>query len=457
MSTAAAEEVNYLYRFLLLGGIIALNGFLAGAEVALLSSRRPRLLAMAEEGNSGAKVALQLLENPERLLSVIQFGVTLLSLILGSVGEGTIHEFLLRVFHPWVNPQTTLWIDRSTYFAAFLLIAFPHVVLGEVVPKNVGLERAERLAVLAAPVLMFLSRLCGPFVVVIERSSAYISRLAGVEGATHAGGHSVEELKFIISSVKTEGNLRPFEEEAMKRLLELKDLTARQIMVPRNQFVSVPTDAALNYVLSIINEHQFSRLLVYEETPEHIVGIVHLKDLVSVWLERQAAHDARKSVTVFRLKHIMRKPLEVPETKNISELIDEFRVHHAHLALVVNEFGTVSGLVTLEDVLEQVFGEIEDEHDVMRPKPKDGEVLTLDGSITIRDLAMQYDIALPTDAGFETLAGFLLFRLGYIPKAGVLVEYKDHRFTVTEMERNRIVRVRVDALYLPQQEITNQI
>ena len=449
MSNAAVVEVNYLYRFLLLGGIIGLNGFLAGAEVALLSSRRPRLVAMAEEGNSGAKVALQLLENPERLLSVIQFGVTLLSLILGSVGEGTIHQFLLLVLHPWITPSTIAFIDQGTFFAAFLLMAFPHVVLGEVVPKNVGLERAERLAALSAPVLLFLSRLCAPFVAVIEKTSAYISRLAGVQGATHAGGHSVEELKFIISSVKTQGNLRPFEEEAMRHLLELKDLSARQIMVPRNQFVSVPMDAALNYVLLIFNEHQFSRLLVYQDSPEHIVGIIHLKDLVRVWLERRAAHDVRKPVAAFRLKQIMRKPLEVPETKNISELIDEFRTHHAHLTLVVDEFGTVTGLVTLEDVLEQVFGEIEDEHDVMRTKPKEGDVLTVEGSITIRDLATQYNIELPAEAGFETLAGFLLFHLGYIPKPGVLIEHMDHRFTVIEMERNRIVRIRIEALQSP--------
>ena len=220
-------------------------------------------------------------------------------------------------------------------------------------------------------------------------------------------------------------------------------------MVPRNQFVSVPDDAALNYVLSIVNEHQFSRLLVYEDSPEHIIGIVHLKDLVRVWMERRAAHDARKPVSAFKLKQIMRKPLEVPETKNLSELIDEFRAKNVHLALVVDEFGSVTGLVTLEDVLEQVFGEIEDEHDVLRPKHLEGEVLTIDGTVTIRDLAMLHNIELPSDAGFETLAGFLMFRLGYIPKPGVSVEYLGHRFVVVEMDRNRIVKVRVETLLIP--------
>ena len=449
MPIGGSEELNYFYRFLMIAGIIGLNGFLAGAEVALLSSRRPKLLAMAEEGDSGAKAALHLLDNPERLLSVIQFGVTLLSLILGSVGEGTFHRMLLGVFGRFITPATSSVIDQLTYFGAFLLMAFPHVVLGEVVPKNVGLERAERLASLSAPVLVFLTRLCAPFVAVIERASAYLLRLVGVVGAPHTGGHSVEELKFIISSVKTQGHVREFEEEAMRRLLELSDLTARQIMVPRNQFVSVPGDASLNYVLSIINEHQFSRILVYEETPEHIIGIVHLKDLVRVWLERRAAHDVRKPVSPFKLKQIMRKPLEVPETKNLSELIDEFRTNNVHLALIVDEFGTVTGLVTLEDVLEQVFGEIEDEHDIIRLKPLEGGVLIIDGTMTIRDMAMQYNIELPSDAGFQTLAGFLMFRLGYIPKPGVFVEHLDHRFIVLEMDRNRIVKVRIEKLLLP--------
>lgn len=449
MPIGGSEELNYFYRFLMIAGIIGLNGFLAGAEVALLSSSRPRLQAMAEEGDSGAKAALHLLDNPERLLSVIQFGVTLLSLILGSVGEGTFHRMLLGIFGRFITPATSSIIDQFTYFGAFLLMAFPHVVLGEVVPKNVGLERAERLASLSAPVLVFLTRLCAPFVAVIERASAYLSRLVGVVGAPHTGGHSVEELKFIISSVKTQGHVREFEEEAMRRLLELSDLTARQIMVPRNQFVSVPEDASLNYVLSIINEHQFSRTLVYEETPEHIIGIVHLKDLVRVWLERRAAHDVRKPVSPFKLKQIMRKPLEVPETKNLSELIDEFRTNNVHLALIVDEFGTVTGLVTLEDVLEQVFGEIEDEHDIIRLKPLEGGVLIIEGTMTIRDLAMQYNIELPSDAGFQTLAGFLMFRLGYIPKPGVFVEHSDHRFIVLEMDRNRIVKVRIEKLLLP--------
>ena len=455
IETAVTEDVNYLYRFLLLGSLIGMNGFLAGAEVALLSSRRPRLVAMAGEGVRGAAAALELLNKPERLLSVVQFGVTLLSLVLGSVGEGTVHELLLKLFGGFVGPGGRALLDQSTYLAAFLIIAFPHVVLGEVVPKNLGIERAERLAVLAAPILLFLNRIAGPFVAVIEKASASMSRLFGVKGTMHAGGHSVEELKFIISSVRTDGQLQAFEEEAMHHLLELKDLTARQIMVPRNQFVSVPDDAGLNHVLASLNEHQYSRLLVYEERPEHIVGIVHLKDLVRIWLERRAAHDARKPVAAFRLRQVMRRPLEVPETKNLSELIDEFRTHHAHLALVVDEFGSVTGLVTLEDVLEQVFGEIEDEHDAMRPKPLAGEAQELDGSISILDLATQYEIELPSDAGFETLAGFLMYRLGYIPKPGVLVEYDQRRYTVTEMERNRIVRVRIENFTAPAAEVSS--
>jgi putative hemolysin len=186
---------------------------------------------------------------------------------------------------------------------------------------------------------------------------------------------------------------------------------------------------------------------VYENSPEQIIGIVHLKDLVRVWMQRRVAHEARRPVAPFRLRSVMRKPPVVPETKSLRDLIDEFRARHTHMALVVDEFGTVSGLVTLEDVLEQVFGEIEDEHDIARPKPNaDAATIEFEGSITIRDLATQYGIELPSDTGFETLAGFLLFRLGYIPTAGAFIEYGRRRFTVVEMDRKRIARVKIERL-----------
>jgi CBS domain containing-hemolysin-like protein len=186
---------------------------------------------------------------------------------------------------------------------------------------------------------------------------------------------------------------------------------------------------------------------VYEDRPEQIIGIVHYKDLMRVWDERRFAHDSRRATRPFRLRRFVRKPVVVPETKPLNQLIDEFRKSHTHLALVVDEFGTISGLVTLEDVLEQVFGDIGDEHDAVRIEPASSEkALNLEGSTTIRDLETRYNIALPTEAGFETLAGFLLFQFGHIPKENERVDYGGRRFTIAKMDRNRIASVTIEKL-----------
>ncbi len=215
-------------------------------------------------------------------------------------------------------------------------------------------------------------------------------------------------------------------------------------MTPRRGIVSVSLSAGLDELLRLTLEHKYSRLPVYEGNPEHIIGFVHYKDLMRAWQERKSANDRRQPHRPFRLRPYLRRLLVVPETKPLHQLIDEFRTKHTHLAMVVDEFGTFTGLVTLEDVLEQVFGEIADEHDVRRPVPSAGApMIELDGGTNIRDLSSQYEIDLPGDAGFETLAGFLLHQFGYIPAAGESVVHDGRTFLVAAMDRNRIARVRI--------------
>jgi putative hemolysin len=333
------------------------------------------------------------------------------------------------------------------FAVAFLLISYAHVIVGEVVPKNLAIQNADRLAVLAAPALLVFYRVSQPFVVIIERSSALILRSLGRGAGHERGGHTPEELKYIIQSSRHEGHLQQFEQDAIQRLIELSDYSAREIMTPRHNIISLPVDADLDSVLSIMAEHKYTRVPVYEDRPEQIIGIVHYKDLMRVWEERRFAHERLRATKPFRLRRFLRKPLVVPETKPLSQLIDEFRVNHVHMALVVDEFGTVAGLVTLEDVLEQIFGDIGDEHDAIRPAPAHEEkALELEGSTTIRDLETRYNIVLPGEAGFETLAGFLLFQFGYIPKGNESVEYGGRRFTITKMDRNRIATVLIEKL-----------
>ncbi len=435
------------YRLLLLSLILTINGFFAAAEVSLISARRSKLRQLAETGNVGAQAAISLLQNPERLLSVTQLGVTLASLGLGWAGEDTLFQMISALFSWMVTPATAAILHGLSFGLAFALMSYAHVVIGEVVPKNLAMEKADRLAVLVAPVLLIFYKVSEPFVFAIERTASFISRLMGLHGEQRGGGHSAEELKFIISTSRDEGHLLRFEEDAIQNLLDLQNYGAREIMIPRNDVVSVSADAPLDHVLRLLIDHQYSRLPVYDKKPENIIGIVHYKDLMRVWEERRIAIDRRRTLLPFRLRSLLRKPLVVPESKPLNQLVDEFRNNRSHMAIVVDEFGTISGMVTLEDALEQIFGPIGDEHDEFRETPSaEARVLDLEASTSIRNLETQYGIELPGDAGFETLAGFLLFQLGEIPKMGDTVEENNRRFTILEMDRNRIARVRIEKL-----------
>lgn len=437
-------------RIITLIAILALNAFFSAAEVALVVARRSKLEEFAKQGNLGARAALQILSNPERLLSVTQVGVTLASLALGWAGDHAMHEMLLWAFEPLMTPARSALITAGSYAGAFMITSFFHVVIGEVVPKNLALDQADRLALLVAPPLLIFGRLSSPFVFIVEKASTALSRLLGIKWR-HGGGHSSEELKFLIEASGREGHLEQFEEESMRRLLHLKDVYAREIMTPRVDMVSVPVTTSLDDLLQITLEHKYSRLPVYEDTPENIVGIVHYKDLMHAWRERKTASDNRRPARPFLLRRYLRKPLVVPETKPLHQLVDEFRQRHTHIAIVVDEFGTITGLVTMEDVLEQVFGDIGDEHDARRVLPAPGStVIEVDGSTSILNLASQYNVRLPGDRGFETLAGFILYKLGYVPSPGDSMTHETYTFTVQQMDRNRIARVKIVTLRAPE-------
>ena len=435
------------YRFLLVALIVAINAFFSGAEVALLSVRLSRLKQMAEDGVTGAHAALQLLANPERMLSVVQVGVTLASLGLGWAGEESVQAALTALMAPMATPATHWWIDHVSLVVAFLLITFVHVVVGEVLPKNLSIEKADGMAVLVAPPLLVFYRVAGPFVTIIERSAAWLSRAIGLKGIGGGATHTLEEIKFIVTTARRHGQVEQFEEDSVRRLLELRDLSAREIMTPRNAISCAPISSTLDDLLRIFHENKYSRIPVYERSPEHMVGMVYAKDLLDVWQQRRRSNELRRPAPQYDIRRLLRQPPVVPESKPVSQLIDTFRHNSIHMAFVVDEFGSVTGVVTLEDVLEQVFGEIDDEHDIkLPPLPLEWDTIELDGATSIRDLETHYQIDVPTNAGFETLAGFLLFRLGVIPRDGATVDEGGLRFTIAEMERNRVVKVKVEKL-----------
>jgi putative hemolysin len=449
------EGTGYLARLAVLGLILAVNAFFAAAEVALLSVRDSRLRRMAEEGQAGAKMALALLAHPERLLSVTQIGVTLASLGLGWAGEDALYELLTSAFHPLLTPGTSAVLHVVCFVLAFLVMTYAHVVIGEVVPKNLAIAKADRLAVVVAAPLTVLTRLLSPFVFVIERSVGAITHMLGVRAASHlrGGGHSAEELKLIVSSSRFSGILPKTQESMIHRVLDLEEASVREVMKPRHDIASVPLGASLDQVLEAMVVSQHSRLPVWEAAPEHMVGVVFFKDMLRHWHERRGNLQTGRPAPQFHLERIMRKPLIVPETKPLLQMLEEFRLRRTHMALVVDEFGTVAGLLTVEDVLEQIVGEIEDEFDESedRAPSSASEVrdVELDGATGIRDLASLYDIDLPANVGFETVAGYMLYKLGHIPKPGEFVIFGGRRFTIAAMERNRISRVRVESIASP--------
>jgi CBS domain containing-hemolysin-like protein len=442
---------NSPFRVLVVILLILINGFFAAAEVSLLSVRHSRLRQLAADGHAGAQAALSLLSNPERLLSVVQVGVTLASLGLGWAGEETVFYFLTQLSQPITTPTTEKALHGVSFVVSFLIITYFHVVVGEVVPKNLAISKADRLAVVVAPALLLFHKVSVPFVVVIERSAAALTRVLGLRTAP-AGGHSAEELKLVVSSSRGFGYLPEAQEDMIHRVLDLGSISVREIMVPRNDIVSIPSSASLDEVLHTIIESQHSRLPVYGGAPEKIVGYVHYKDLLPIWEDRRRSIRTGYPGRSFQVTRLIRPHLVVPETKPASQMLEEFRRGHSHLAMVVDEFGTIVGMLTVEDVLEQIVGRIEDEHDEKNaPRLAESDEIILDGTIRIRDLESEFGIEIPTDGNFETLAGFLLARLGEIPRVGQFVDHDGRRYTVLERERNRVAKVRIEKL--PEQPV----
>ncbi len=430
--------------------LVAANAFFVAAEFALVSVRDTRIQQLIEAGRSGARTVQRLQQHLDTVLNAVQFGITIASLALGWVGEPA----LAVLFYPVLGnlPHARVYAHTMAVVFAFALITYLHVILGEVVPKSLALQRAERLALAVAPPMEVFMTISRPALRVMNASARYVLRLFGSGPIHPAGVHSPEELKLIVTASRRSGMVREIEEEMILRALEVGDITVRQIMVPRPRIFSLPSDMPLEQALSRVVEEQHSRVPVYDAQrgPEHIVGLLYSKDLTR-WMRlrytKPASDPASARLTRMIVRDIMRDVLVVPETKPLTDLLVEFRKRKRHLAVVVDEFGSTAGVVTVEDVLEQLVGEIEDEFDIApQPLPAGATSMVLEGSVNIRDLETQYRITLPSDQGFETLAGFMLAKFQRIPQPGESFDFDHRRFTVIEMENRRIARVLIETV-----------
>jgi putative hemolysin len=444
-----ASVLLRLFAILLL---VAANAFFAAAEFALVSIRETRIQQLIDSRRIGARIVQRLHRNLDEVVNGVQLGVTIVSLTLGWVGEPLLAQIMLGPVRD--VPHASVYAHGIAIAIAFVLITFLHVILGELVPKSLALQRSEQVALaVAAPMDVFLT-LTRPLIYLMSRSAALVLRTFGSRKLRQGPVHSPDELKLIVTASRQLGQIPPAQEEMIHSALELENITAREVMVPRPDIFSLPGDLTLDEGLSRIVEEQHSRIPIYDPQsgPEHIIGVLYEKDLMRWTRLRLATDPARGMISSriagMKINQIMREILVVPETKVLSELLEEFKQRKRHMAIVVDEFGSTAGVITVEDILEQLVGEMEDEFDVAPPEQPtlDDSSLVLDGSINILDLEAQYEMSLPHDAGFETLAGFVLAQLQKIPETGESFEFEGHRFTVSEMDGYRIAKVKVEKL-----------
>jgi CBS domain containing-hemolysin-like protein len=396
----------------------------------------------------GARAVRRLQHSLDELLPAVQLGVTLCSLALGWLGE----PLAAQMLSGWLGalPHAQIYAGAVSMVLGFCLITYLHVVAGELVPKGLALRRAEALAVAIAPPMLVFMAVARPAVRLLSRSASAVLRAFDIPKTERAASiHSAEELKLIATAARRLGLLPEFEEMLLHRSLELGDVLVREIMTPRQKIFSLPSNMPLEEACARMFSRNHSRIPVYDETRgvEHIVGAVYARDLARLFFQRATASSPTAAPpAAMHLAQIMHEALVVPESKSALELLRDFKQNRRHLAIVVDEFGSTVGLVTAEDAIEQLVGELEDEFDAPSHPVLGlaGGAVLMDGSVNLRDLETQMHWSLPRDGGVETLAGFVLARLGHIPEPGESVEYEDRRLTVLEMDARRIAKIRVE-------------
>ena len=449
------------FRAIMVAFFILANSFFVAAEFALISVRETRMEQLLALGRPGARTALTLKHSIDEFLPAVQFGVTLASLALGWLGEPAVAEMILDIFGRFTTvlpAHAVLYAHTGAVIIAFAVITYLEVLLGELVPKSLALQRAERIALAVAGPMDVFIRMTRPAVRLMNSSAGFVLRLFHVPLHGEGSVHSPEELKLIATATRRMGLLPAFQEEIIHRAIELNHVTVREVMTPRGKIFSLPADLTIERASARIVEEQHSRVPVYEvkdsaagtmADPDRIIGVVYSKDISRLMHFRAVALGLGGAVNSgLTLRQVMREVFVVPETKLAVELLQEFQERRRQIAVVVDEFGSTVGIVTAEDVLEQVVGELEDEFDIASKAAgfnAEG-VMALDGSTTLRDLGTQLGWIFPREAGVETLAGFILTQLGHLPVAGETVIYGGRRYIVDQMAGRRIARVRVETI-----------
>lgn len=425
--------------FLLILFFVALNAFFVASEFALVSSKRPRIQTMADGGNRGAAAALRLLSNPTLFISAVQLGVTLASLALGWIGEPT----LARIFEPIAESvasegMAAVIAHAVAVIIAFAAITFFHVVLGELVPKMFALERAEAFALFAARPLEIFARVFSPILWVFNYTGGALGRLLGLKSTLeHASVYTEDEIRQLVQLSEESGHLNKEERQLIDKVFEFSETTVKEAMVPRTAMIAIPDTCDLNALAREFRRHGYSRLPVYHDSLDDIVGVIHSKDVMSFLLRPKQ----------FQLERVLRKPNYVVDTAKLEDVLRQMQTEKFHFGFVVDEHGGVEGIITLEDLLEEIVGDISDEHDEEVNEQIDERsegIYVLDGGLAVRDLNRRLGLNVPVSDGYTTVAGFLMTAAGELLDEGQAVTFNGHNFIIEKVEKRRIVRVRME-------------
>jgi putative hemolysin len=412
------------------------NGFFSGSEIAIISSRRSRIERMAEQGNRAAQRVRELQDNMDRFLATVQIGVTVCGTLAGVLGGVLVSRYL----------EPTLVEDGLARFlppalvasaAVGLGIVYVELILGELVPKALALRYTERIALIVSGPFRLMFRWSRWLVEFLAASTRLVLRAFGMREMGPRTFVSEEEIKHLVKEGRLQGVLDQTEMEIIHSVFEFTDMPVRKVMVPRPKVFALDADTPPGEVGSLIVESGFSRIPAYEGSLDNVLGVVYVKDALRLLEKRQP-------VVIRKILHPVHL---VPETKKVGELLKELQKRRSHLALVIDEHGSLSGLVTLEDLIEQIVGEIQDEYDwEERPveRQRDGSMV-VEGTLAASELRDAHDVPLP-EGEFETVAGFMLAQLGRVPKGGEVVQVAGFRFTVVDVEKNRISKVKIEKM-----------
>lgn len=419
--------------------LIIINGFFSSAEIAIISAKRSIIDKLAKDGNVSAAVVERMKDDPDRFLATVQVGVTVVSTLASVIGGLVASEHIRPLIESIPVPPVQSASEVIAVGVVVAVISYVSLVIGELVPKSLAIRYAERIAVISARPLNFVSRVTDAFVKVLTTSTSAVLKVLGVKDTGQKVFVSEEEMKYFIKEGRATGVFEETEAQLLHGVLEFADKTVKEVMVPKHKISAIEIDTPPEDVLKFISESGFSRYPVYRDSMDRIVGILFNKDVFNA-LEKGRKID---------LKSIVRTPYFVPNSIMISKLLRELQRRKVHMAVVVDEHGDLDGLVTIEDILEELVGEIEDEYDVgaggLVEKLRDGTMI-IDASASLGDLENIGIVIDEEEEEYNTLAGFMLAKLQRIPRGGEFVIYKGMRWTVVDVEQNRIIKVKVEPL-----------